>query len=86
MAKPVKKFKLGNVECAVWENTSNNAANGNGDEEKVYNSYSFQKSYKDKDGKWANTTNYNETDLRTLYALLGGIVARLTKEIKDEAI
>ena len=70
MAAPIKKFKFGKVEAAVWENDKNG--------QKYYTTI-LSKSYLQ--GKeWKQTTSFASTDLRDLYILLGSM---LSKQIKD---
>ena len=54
MAQPIKKLKSGRVEGAVWEKEF--------DGKKSY-SFTFQKSYKDKEGKWQNTNFFTQNEL-----------------------
>jgi CRISPR/Cas system-associated endonuclease Cas1 len=54
MAKPIKTIKYGQVELAVWQ--------GEFDGKPTY-SYSFQKSYKTKDGQWKQTNFFNDKEL-----------------------
>lgn len=61
MAKPCKSYKLGAIECAVW---ANQTADG-----KPYFSFSFQKSYKDVNGEWQQTSFFNKSDLALIAAL-----------------
>ena len=55
---PVHKIRTGVIEIAIWRKT---VESKDGDFE-VYNS-SLSKSYKDKDGEWQTTNNYNLNDL-----------------------
>ncbi len=59
--KPVKSFKAGVLSLNVWEN-------GIGTEK--IKSYSFQRSYKDKEDKWAHTQSLRTSDLPKLMVLL----------------
>jgi len=59
--RPVYKYQLGNVECAVW---AKQATDG-----KPYFQFSFQKTYKTKDGKYQHTTSFVKADL-ALIAML----------------
>lgn len=56
--KPVKTFNLGRVKASVWKN-----ADSNGD---TFHSVSFERSYKDANGKWHNTHSYGAKDLFSL--------------------
>ena len=64
--KPIKVIKLFGVEVAEWERES---ADG-----KTYSSFSFQKSYKTKDGKWAHATSFVLNDLPILISLISKVV------------
>ncbi|WP_428047721.1 hypothetical protein [Candidatus Proelusimicrobium excrementi] len=60
--KPIKSYRLGNVEASVWPNK--NPKDGS-----LYFSFNFQKSYKNKDGEWVQTGFYNRGDLAYLAIL-----------------
>jgi len=55
MSSPVKKFSVGGVQVAVWQNE--------GKEGRSYYSVSFDKRYKDKNDEWKSTTSLNASDL-----------------------
>ena len=55
MNSPVKKFGVGGIQVAVWENKGKE---GNG-----YYSVSFERRYKDKGGEWKSTTSLKANDL-----------------------
>lgn len=65
MAKPVQTFRRGSVSIAVFEKEL--TKNG-----KTFTSTSFaiQTSYKDKDGKWQNSSFFKVTDLPKLLLAL----------------
>ena len=56
--KPAKTFSLGRVRASVWENSNK--------EGEAFHNISFERSYKDKDGKWHNTNSYGVKDLFSL--------------------
>jgi len=58
---PAKKFAASGVEVCIWENKS---------EKGTYQTISFQRSYKDKDGSWKTTQSLRTTDLPILTILL----------------
>lgn len=60
--KPIKSYRLGNVEASVWLNKSPKDGS-------IYFSFNFQKSYKNKDGEWVQTGFYNRGDLAYLAIL-----------------
>lgn len=65
MSKPVKSVKSGGCEAAVWMKEF---------EGKPSFSFSFQKSYKGKDGSWKNTTFFNKTDLMHIRSIIDAIL------------
>lgn len=72
MAKPpVKTLKFGKMELSVWEGEYKG---------KTTTSYSIQKSYKDKQDEWKQTTFFYLVDLRDLLILLIGFVTGGIKE------
>ncbi len=56
--KPAKTFSLGRVRASVWENSNK--------EGETFHTVSFERSYKDKDGKWHNAHSYGVKDLLSL--------------------
>ena len=60
--KPIKSYRLGNVEASVWPNKSPKDGS-------IYFSFNFQKSYKNKDGEWVQTGFYSRGDLAYLAIL-----------------
>lgn len=60
MSAPLKKYSLGRVNAAVWENDFQG--------EKSY-SFSFQVSYKNKAGQWENKQFFTPSDLPALAEL-----------------
>ena len=61
--KPAKTFSLGRVRASVWENTTK--------EDEIFHTVSFERSYKDKDGKWHNTNSYGLKDIFYLTCVAG---------------
>ena len=55
MNLPTKKFSVGAVQVAVWENE--------GKEGKSYYSVSFERRYKDKNDEWKSTSSLKANDL-----------------------
>ena len=66
MVEPVKRVKLGNIEVAKWVNKRKNQQGEDYDSI----SYTFQKSYKDKEGNWQNTDSISSTDIPKLIVAL----------------
>lgn len=60
--KPIKSYRLGNVEASVWPNQSPKDGS-------LYFSFNFQKSYKNKDGEWVQTGFFNKGDLADIAIL-----------------
>ena len=58
MGKPVKVFKAGAVEAAIFENERTVG----GRKLKMHNVV-FKRSYKDKDGKWQHTDSFGINDV-----------------------
>lgn len=61
--KPVKTYKAGVISLSVWENLSE-------DNSSVLKSFSFQRSYKDKDENWQHTSTLRVNDIPKLLYLL----------------
>ncbi len=55
MSSPVKKFSVGGVQVAIWENE--------GKEGSSYYTVSFDRRYKDKNDEWKSTTSLKANDL-----------------------
>ena len=55
MSSPVKKFSLGGVQVAVWENQSK--------EGRQFNTVSIERRYKDKNDEWQSTNSLKTSDL-----------------------
>jgi hypothetical protein len=55
LASPVKKFSVGGIQVAIWEN--------DGNEGRKFYSVSFDRRYKDKEGNWQSTTSLGANDL-----------------------
>ena len=61
MSKPIKRYKVGQVQASVFEN----AKDGGG----FSYSFKFQKSYKDKGGQWQTTDGFFLSDIPNLIAV-----------------
>ena len=57
--QPEKKFRAGAIAATVWLNEGQ----GKDGEKRAYNTISFERSYKDKDGKWKSTNSLRINDL-----------------------
>ena len=58
MAKPVEKFRAGQVDCALWENEI--MVNG---QAKTVLKASVQRRYKDKDGEWKSSQSFGRNEI-----------------------
>jgi hypothetical protein len=57
---PAAKLRLGLLNAAIWQRTTDKT---------TFYSASFERRYKDKDGKWQSTQNYDAEDLLLLAKL-----------------
>ena len=65
-AKPVKKYKVGGVQAAIWENQ---ALNPQGQQE-TFHSVTMERRYKDKEGNWKTSESFRAGDLPKAILLL----------------
>ena len=65
---PVRKYRLGNIECATWEKTAQDG--------KTFYQFSFKKSFKDAEGQWQSTHFFNKTELALIAALAHRVLAK----------
>ena len=63
--KPVQKFRLRGVSVSVFENSAKTK-----DREVTFYKVAIQRSYRDNDGEWQNTTSFGRDDLPVLGLLL----------------
>jgi hypothetical protein len=78
MSLPVKKFSVGGVQVAVWENE--------GKEGRSFYSVSFDRRYKDKNDEWKSTTSLKANDLpKAILALQKAYEFVSLKELEVEA-
>jgi hypothetical protein len=59
--KPIRKFEVGGVSAAVWENEISTSSG-----DKTVERVTFDRRYKDKDGQWKSTGSFNASDLPRL--------------------
>jgi hypothetical protein len=57
---PVAKLRLGLINANIWQRSTDG---------KIFYSVSFERRYKDSQGKWQSTHGYNASDLLTLAKL-----------------
>ena len=55
MSSPIKKFSVGGVQLAVWQNE--------GKEGNQFYTVSLDRRYKDKDDEWKSSNSYKKNDL-----------------------
>jgi len=77
--KPVDKVRFGSVEVCLWEKEST----GNDGKPFMSQTFSFQKSYKDKEGNWQNTQVFQLNDILRLEHALKIIISRHVSKDKD---
>ena len=78
MSLPVKKFSVGGVQAAVWENE--------GKEGRSFYSVSFDRRYKDKNDEWKSTSSLKANDLpKAILALQKAYEFVSLKELEVEA-
>ena len=58
MAGPLKKFRAGQITCALWENE----AKVNGRTVRMLKA-TVERRYKDKNGEWQNTSSFGRNDI-----------------------
>jgi len=76
--RPIYKYQIGSVECAVW---AKQAADG-----RPYFQFTFQKTYKTKDGEYMHTTSFNKADLPLLATLANrACMQEIAKQATDVA-
>lgn len=61
MSKPTHKVKYGNITVSIWENTNN---------DKTYQTATWQKTYLDQKKEWQNTNTLNKHDIPKLILAL----------------
>lgn len=77
--RPTKVLKLGGIEIAKWEKPTQDG--------KILTSYSFQKSYKDKNSdEWKHTGFFNLSDLSILSSLILITVGKNAKVTEPKAV
>ena len=57
MSSPIKKFQVGGISVAVWENESTTP------EGSAYQTVSLQKRFKDKNDEWKSSNSFRASDL-----------------------
>ncbi len=86
--QPEKKFRAGAIAATVWANEGKNKEG----EKNSFNTISFERSYKDKDGKWKSTNSLRINDLPRAVVVLNKayeyiiLKARTTGNIPVESV
>jgi hypothetical protein len=62
MTAPVDKIYSNGISVTKWQNASQDGT-------RTWNTYQIQKSYKDSNNQWQNTTSFNAGDLAVIAAL-----------------
>ena len=75
--RPSKHYKLMGIEAAQWNRVYDSG------KEPIKN-YTFQKSYKDKNGEWQKTTSFGVSDLPILASLILNIIGENVKSRWNE--
>ena len=79
MAAPVKKFRVGAVSCAVWQN--------DGKDGSKFFSVTMERRYKDKEGNWKSTNSLGVNDLpKAVLVLQKAFEFALLKESQDAVV
>ncbi|MBI4143783.1 hypothetical protein HY486_00865 [Candidatus Woesearchaeota archaeon] len=71
---PAKKFKAGAIRANVWKNIVENGE---------YYTVSLDRSYKDKEGNWKNTSTLRANDLPKATLVLGEAFKFVTMQPED---
>ena len=64
---PIAKFRYGNVTASIWKQEFKKT---DSDETDTFHNVTIQKSYKDKNDEWQNTTQLGEKDLHKAIIVL----------------
>jgi len=75
--KPEKKFRAGPVTATIWRNATEDGT-------KEYNTVSFDRVYKDKNGEWKNTNSLRVNDLPKAAMVLSKAYEYLAMQGKDD--
>ncbi len=73
--QPVKKFRAGAISATIWENQTEKGA---------YNTVSFKRGYKNKDGNWQDTQSLRVMDLPKAALVLTKAYEYLTMQNSSE--
>ena len=79
--KPVKKFKAGAIDAAVWRNVNHQGKDG---DDVVSYSLSMERRYKDKEGEWQGTNTFRANDLPKAALVLAKAYEFITMHADEE--
>ena len=78
--RPIKKFKAGGIQVAVWENR---VVGRDGNEETLHN-VTVERRYKDKRGEWKGTSSLRMADVPKAVLALNKAYETMSLEVVDE--
>ena len=79
--QPLKKFRAGAIAATIWENPIEKEGKTT-----VYNTISFERGYKDKDGVWKSTSSLRTADLPKAVVVLSKAYEYLVLQDKTAVI
>ena len=80
MAAPIKKFQVGAVSCALWQNELNTKTGP-----VTVIKASIERRYKDSDGMWKSTNSYSRAEIPlAIYALMRAYAAIVDRDGAEE--
>lgn len=72
-----QSFSKGRVSVTQWNNT---AKGTNGDDDREFQTYSIQKSYKNDKGEWVNSSTFTESELKDVVLVIGEMLSTTVKK------
>jgi len=82
MAKPVAKFRAGQVSAAIWENEI--TVNG---KKAVMLKASVERRYKDKDGQWKSSNSFSRNEIPlAVYCLQKSFEQIIESQQEDDSV
>ena len=80
MNQPEKKFRAGAISAAIWENQTMRDG-----QQTSFNTISFERAYKDKQGQWQNTHSLRVSDIPKAVLVLNKAYEYLILKNKDSS-
>lgn len=77
--RPIRKFKAGGIQIAVWENQ---VSGRDGNEETVHN-VTIERRYRDKQGNWKSTSSLRMADVPKAIIALNKAYETMSLEVVD---